>query len=122
MEKKDLLGVRTKPVAAKPRRRKAAAAGGAGGGRGLAKAIADYLASDSYMYAPLVADPQPQPQTTPPPAATASPAPPSPCIIVIRVILYSTTFEAQLPAISLEKEVYLVQKYRGSWQGTYAAS
>jgi nucleoside phosphorylase len=78
MEKNDLLGVRTKPVT-KPvsvkRRRKAAAGGG--GGRRIAKAIADYLASDSYMYAPLVSDPQQQPPpTTPPPApapAAASP-------------------------------------------------
>uniref|UniRef100_A0ACD5Y7C7 Uncharacterized protein n=1 Tax=Avena sativa TaxID=4498 RepID=A0ACD5Y7C7_AVESA len=96
MEKKDLLGVRTKPLAAK-RRRKVAAAGG-GSGRRLAKAIADYLASDSYMYAPLVSDPQQQPPPTPPPAAapaTASPA-------------------------SAEK-VSLVQKYRGSWRGTFAA-
>jgi hypothetical protein len=61
MEKKDLLGVRTKPVTA--------LAGVGGGGRRLAKAVADYL-----MYAPLVFDPQKQqpPPTTPPP--TASPA------------------------------------------------
>uniref|UniRef100_A0ACD6AKM0 Uncharacterized protein n=1 Tax=Avena sativa TaxID=4498 RepID=A0ACD6AKM0_AVESA len=99
MEKKDLLGVRTKPVAAKRRRKVASGGGGGGGGRRLAKAIADYLASDSYMYAPLVSDPQQQPQPTQPPAAapaTASPA-------------------------SAEEEVSLVQKYRGSWRGTFAA-
>ncbi|XP_037489143.1 uncharacterized protein LOC119367851 [Triticum dicoccoides] len=90
MEKKDLLGVRTKPAAGK-RRRKVAA------GPGLAKAIAEYLASDSYMYAPLVSEPQepapPQPAAAP---ATSTPA-------------------------SAEKGVALVQKYRGSWRGTFAA-
>jgi hypothetical protein len=81
MEKNDLLGVRTKPVT-KPvsvkRRRKAAAGGGGGGGRRFAKAITDYLASDSYMYAPLVSDPQrqQQPPTTPPPAAAPAAASP----------------------------------------------
>jgi hypothetical protein len=74
MEKKDLLGVRTKQVPAK-RRRKVAPGGGSGGGRRLAKAIADYLASDSYMYAPLVSDPQ-QPPPTPPPAAAHAAASP----------------------------------------------
>ena len=70
---KNLLGVRTKPAAAKRRRK--VAASGAGGGRGLAKAIADYLASDSYMYAPLVSDPQPPPPNPPPVAAPATASP-----------------------------------------------
>jgi hypothetical protein len=74
MEKKDLLGVRTKPVT-KPvsvKRRRKAPAGVGGDGRRLAKAIADYLASDSYMYAQLVSDPQQQqpPPMTPPPTAS----------------------------------------------------
>ncbi|KQJ98414.2 hypothetical protein BRADI_3g37171v3 [Brachypodium distachyon] len=90
MEKKDLLGVRSKPAATK-RRRKVAAGGGSRWG--IAKAVAEYLASDSYMYAPLVSDPQ-----QPPPPPAAAPATGSP-----------------------EKEVTLVQKYRGSWRSTFAA-
>ncbi|XP_044970095.1 uncharacterized protein LOC123430288 [Hordeum vulgare subsp. vulgare] len=91
MEKKELLGVRTKQAAGK-RRRKVAA------GRGLAKAVADYLVSDSYMYAPLVSEPQ-EPPPPPPAAAPATSTPP----------------------VSAEKGVALVQKYRGSWRGTFAA-
>ncbi|KAF7016546.1 hypothetical protein CFC21_030134 [Triticum aestivum] len=91
MEKKDLLGARTKPAAGK-RRRKVAA------GPGLAKAIAEYLASDSYMYAPLVSEPQEPPPPPPPAAAPATSTP-----------------------ASAEKGAALVQKYRGSWRGTFAA-
>nr|BAD09479.1 hypothetical protein [Oryza sativa Japonica Group]BAD10046.1 hypothetical protein [Oryza sativa Japonica Group] len=50
MEKKELLGVRKSPPLTKRRRK--VTAGGAGGGS-MAKAIAAYLASDSFMYAPL---------------------------------------------------------------------
>ncbi|KAE8820008.1 hypothetical protein D1007_01974 [Hordeum vulgare] len=71
MEKKELLGVRTKQAAGK-RRRKVAA------GRGLAKAVADYLVSDSYMYAPLVSEPQ-EPPPPPPAAAPATSTPPDKC-------------------------------------------
>ncbi|TVU05688.1 hypothetical protein EJB05_48862 [Eragrostis curvula] len=85
MEKKDMLGVRKKtaPSAVK-RRRKVVAPTKAGGGRGagagrLAKAIADYLAFDSYMYAPLVADPTPPPAPQSPPQAAAPPAAAPPC-------------------------------------------
>ncbi|PUZ51702.1 hypothetical protein GQ55_6G209700 [Panicum hallii var. hallii] len=108
MEKRDLLGVRKRPqppAAAKRRRRVVAPAkaGGGAGARGLAKAIAAYLASDSYMYAPLVSappSPPPQPQPQPPAAAAPSSAP---------------------PISTPEKEVTLVQKYRSSWQATFTA-
>ncbi|PAN35597.1 hypothetical protein PAHAL_6G220400 [Panicum hallii] len=106
MEKRDLLGVRKRPqppAAAKRRRRVVAPAkaGGGAGARGLAKAIAAYLASDSYMYAPLVsAPPSPPPQPQPPAAAAPSSAP---------------------PISTPEKEVTLVQKYRSSWQATFTA-
>ncbi|KAL6596283.1 hypothetical protein ACP70R_047647 [Stipagrostis hirtigluma subsp. patula] len=76
MEKKDLLGVRKKPPAAARRtRRKVVAPAGRGAGA-LVKAIADYLASDSYMYAPLVCAPSPSPPPSPA-AAAPSAAPPS---------------------------------------------
>ncbi|XP_062190921.1 uncharacterized protein LOC133894776 isoform X2 [Phragmites australis] len=53
MEKKDLLGVRKKlPPAKRPRRKMVTPAPAVGGA--LVKAIVDYLASDSYMYAPLL--------------------------------------------------------------------
>ncbi|RCV31303.1 hypothetical protein SEVIR_6G171800v4 [Setaria viridis] len=98
MEKKDLLVVRKRTP---PKRRRKlvapAKASGNGGARGLAKAIAAYLASDSYMYASLVPAPPP-----PPPAAAAPSAAP--------------------PISTPEKEVTLVQKYRGSWQATFTAN
>ncbi|KAJ1268663.1 hypothetical protein BS78_07G151800 [Paspalum vaginatum] len=104
MEKKDLFGVRKRPppaaTAVAKRRRMvvtpAKAAAGAGA-VGIAKAVAAYLASDSYMYAPLVSAP---PSPPPPPEAAVVPS--------------------AAPHIStLEKEVTLVQKYRGSWQATF---
>ncbi|GJN03646.1 hypothetical protein PR202_ga21114 [Eleusine coracana subsp. coracana] len=73
MEKKDLLSVRKKTAAAK-RRRKVVAPAKAGSAGRLAKAIADYLAFDSYMYAPLLSDP-PLPAAAPSqPPATAAPS------------------------------------------------
>uniref|UniRef100_A0A0D9X8E2 Uncharacterized protein n=1 Tax=Leersia perrieri TaxID=77586 RepID=A0A0D9X8E2_9ORYZ len=95
MEKKELLGVRKSPLLTK-RRRKVTAGGG---GRNLAKAVAAYLASDSFMYAPLVSN------SPPPPAEAASVTPSS------------------LPpgASPADKKVTLAQKYRGSWRGTFAA-
>lgn len=78
MEKKDLLGVRKKTAA--KRRRKVVAHAKSGGGAGrLAQAIVDYLAFDSYMYAPLVSDPSPSTAAPSLPPATAAPstAPPS---------------------------------------------
>lgn len=64
MDKDKRIGVRRKP--AKPRSSK-----------GLAKAVADYLASDCYMYAPLVDAP---PSDSPPASAAglrSSAGPPS---------------------------------------------
>uniref|UniRef100_A0A0E0EM36 Uncharacterized protein n=1 Tax=Oryza meridionalis TaxID=40149 RepID=A0A0E0EM36_9ORYZ len=89
MEKKELLGVRKSPPLTKRRRK--VTAGGAGGGS-MAKAIAAYLASDSFMYAPLVSNsPTPPPPSSPPAGAGSS-----------------------------DKMVALVQKYRGSWRGALA--
>uniref|UniRef100_A0A0A9AX35 Uncharacterized protein n=1 Tax=Arundo donax TaxID=35708 RepID=A0A0A9AX35_ARUDO len=73
---KDLLGVRKKPPPPAKRRHKVVAPAKASTGasaRDLAKAIAAYLASDSYMYAPLVSAPPPP---SPVPAAEAPPAAP----------------------------------------------
>ncbi|KAK3121828.1 hypothetical protein QOZ80_8BG0661470 [Eleusine coracana subsp. coracana] len=96
--KKDLLGVRKKTAAAK-RRRKVVAPAKAGSAGRLAKAIADYLAFDSYMYAPLLSDPPvPAAASSQPPATAAPSAAPPP-----------------------EKEAALVQKYRGSWRATFTA-
>uniref|UniRef100_A0A0E0ICL5 Uncharacterized protein n=1 Tax=Oryza nivara TaxID=4536 RepID=A0A0E0ICL5_ORYNI len=91
MEKKELLGVRKSPPLTKRRRK--VTAGGAGGGS-MAKAIAAYLASDSFMYAPLVSNspPPPPPPPSSPPAGGGS----------------------------SDKMVALVQKYRGSWRGALA--
>ncbi|KAF8769401.1 hypothetical protein HU200_006429 [Digitaria exilis] len=80
MEKKDMLGVRKRPaaVAAAKRRRRLVApskAAGGGGAGALAKAITAYLASDSYMYAPLVSAP-PSPPPLPAAAVVPSTAPP----------------------------------------------
>ncbi|KAL6661572.1 hypothetical protein ACP70R_000956 [Stipagrostis hirtigluma subsp. patula] len=99
MEKKDPLGVRKKAAAAAARRtrRKVAAPASRSAGA-LVKAIAEYLASDSYMYAPLVSAPSPSPPPSPA-AAAPSAAPPS----------------------TPEKEVTLVQKYRGSWRATFTS-
>ncbi|XP_066352385.1 uncharacterized protein [Miscanthus floridulus] len=73
MEKKDLLGVRKKlPAAAAKRRRKVVSPAKAGSAGWLAKVIAAYLASDSYMYAPLVSAPPAHPP--PPPAAAVAPS------------------------------------------------
>uniref|UniRef100_A0A0E0AW02 Uncharacterized protein n=1 Tax=Oryza glumipatula TaxID=40148 RepID=A0A0E0AW02_9ORYZ len=88
MEKKELLGVRKSPPLTKRRRK--VTAGGAGGGS-MAKAIAAYLASDSFMYAPLVSNSPPPPPSSPPAGAGSS-----------------------------DKMVALVQKYRGSWRGALA--
>ncbi|CAO2188394.1 unnamed protein product [Urochloa humidicola] len=105
MEKKDLLGVRKRPPPPAKRRRRLAAAAkasGSGGAGGLAKAIAAYLASDSYMYAPLVSGP-PSPAPLPPASAAAA----------------ATEVPSAPPPVSTpEKEVTLVQKYRGSWTFT----
>ncbi|KAF0900319.1 hypothetical protein E2562_030607 [Oryza meyeriana var. granulata] len=72
MEKKELLGVRRSPPLTK-KRRKVTAGGGGGGGR-LAKAIASYLASDSFMYASLVSNSQTPPSPSPVAAPSLPPA------------------------------------------------
>ncbi|XP_062195017.1 protein EARLY FLOWERING 5-like isoform X1 [Phragmites australis] len=87
MEKNGLLGVRKKLPPGKRLRSKLVAPVPAGGGGALAKAIADYLASDSYMYAPLASAPPPPP---PPPQPKAAPS-------------------AAVPSAPPEKEVTLVQ-------------
>jgi hypothetical protein len=72
MEKKDLLAVRKRlPAAAAKRRHKVVTPAKAGAGR-LAKVIAGYLASDSYMYAPLISAPPSLPP--PPPASSVAPS------------------------------------------------
>ncbi|CAL4999083.1 unnamed protein product [Urochloa decumbens] len=133
MEKKDLLGVRKRPppAAAAKRQRKVVAPGkaAAGGGAGdLAKAIAAYLASDSYMYAPLLSAP---PSPPPPAAAVPSAAPPvstpgtlSPHFSVRSISLQIHCLcigPVAYRSISFEKEVTLVQKYRGSLKAAFTA-
>lgn len=89
MEKKDLLGVRKKlPPAKRPRRKMATPAPAVGGA--LVKAIVDYLASDSYMYAPLASAPPPPPPPPPPqpkaaPSAAVPSAPPGSLLLNSRV-------------------------------------
>lgn len=95
MEKKDLLGVRRSAAAKQRRKVVAPAKAGAGG---FAKAIAAYLASDSYMYAPLVSAP-PSPRRPPPPVPSS----------------------AAPPISTPEKQVTLVQQCRCSLQASFTA-
>ncbi|XP_062195019.1 uncharacterized protein LOC133898365 isoform X2 [Phragmites australis] len=78
MEKNGLLGVRKKLPPGKRLRSKLVAPVPAGGGGALAKAIADYLASDSYMYAPLASAPPPPPPPPQPKAAPSAAVPSAP--------------------------------------------